>query len=192
MARKGLNTDRIVEVAAELIAEKGFDQFSLRELADRLGVKTASLYNHIGSLSELTSDIGQLAFERMAGQLYSGTEGASSFDALYLIAIGYRKFAKENPELYKTIVKIPSTGGPGLIEKGQSLVHSLYPVLEDCGLSEKDIIHFSRTIRSAMHGFVTLEEAGFFGTMVDADESYSYMVKTLIQSLKDEHGGGDR
>jgi len=27
MARKGLNTDRIVEAAAELIAERGFDQF---------------------------------------------------------------------------------------------------------------------------------------------------------------------
>ena len=192
MARKGLNTDRIVEAAAELIAERGFDQFSLRELADRLGVKTASLYNHINSLAELTSNIGQIAFERMAGQLYSGTEDASSFDTLYHIAIGYRKFAKENPELYKTIVKIPSTGGPDLIEKGQSLAHSLYPVLEACGLSENDIIHFSRSIRSAMHGFVTLEEAGFFGTMADADESYSYMVKTLIQSLKAGHGEEER
>ena len=188
MARKGLNTDRIVEAAAKLIAEKGFDQFSLRELADRLGVKTASLYNHISSLSELTSNIGQLAFERMAGQLYSGTECESSIDTLYHIAIGYRRFAKENPELYKT----PSTGGSDLIEKGKDLVHRLYPVLEACGLSEKDIIHFSRTIRSAMHGFITLEEAGFFGTMVDADESYSYMVETLIRSLKNECGGEDR
>ena len=191
MARKGLNTDRIVEVAAELIAERGFDQFSLRELADRLGVKTASLYNHISSLSELTSNIGQLAFERMTGQLYSGTEDALPFDTLYHIAIGYRKFAKQNPELYKTIVKIPSTGSSDLIEKGQSLVHSLYPVLEACGLSEDDIIHFSRTIRSAMHGFVTLEEAGFFGTAVDADESYSYMIKALIEPLKTELGRKD-
>ena len=192
MARKGLNTDRIVEVAAELIAERGFDQFSLRELADRLGVKTASLYNHISSLSELTSNIGQHVFERMAGQLYSRTEDALPFDTLYHIAIGYRKFAKQNPELYKTIVKIPSTGSYDLIEKGQSLVHSLYPVLEACGLSEDDIIHFSRTIRSAMHGFVTLEEAGFFGTAVDADESYSYMVKALIQPLKTELGRRDK
>ena len=191
VARKGLNTDRIVEVAAELISERGFDQFSLRELADRLGVKTASLYNHISSLSELTSNIGQLAFERMAGQLYSGTEDALPFDTLYHIAIGYRKFAKQNPELYKTIVKIPSTGSSGLIEKGQSLVHNLYPVLEACGLSEDDIIHFSRTIRSAMHGFVTLEEAGFFGTAVDADESYSYMIKALIDPLKTELGRKD-
>jgi len=191
VARKGLNTDRIVEVVAELIAERGFDQFSLRELADRLGVKTASLYNHISSLSELTSNIGQLAFERMAGQLYSGTEDALPFDTLYHIAIGYRKFAKQNPELYKTIVKIPSTGSSDLIEKGQSLVHSLYPVLEACGLSEDDIIHFSRTIRSAMHGFVTLKEAGFFGTAVDADESYSYMIKALIEPLKTELGRKD-
>ena len=93
--------------AAELIAEKGFDRFSLRELWDRLGVKTASLYNHISSLSELTSNIGQLAFERMAGQLYSRTEWESSFDMLYHIAMGYRRFAKENPELKQPIVKIP-------------------------------------------------------------------------------------
>lgn len=125
MARKGLNTDCIVDAAAGLIAEKGFDQFSLRELADRLSVKTASLYNHINSLSELTSNIGQFVFERMAGQLYSGTEDASSFDALYNVAIEYRKFAKENPELCKTIVKIPSTGSPDLIEKGKAL-HTAY------------------------------------------------------------------
>ncbi len=41
-----------------------------------------------------------------------------------------------------------------------------------------------------MHGFVTLEEAGFFGTVVDADESCSYMVKALIQSLRIKSGDG--
>lgn len=43
-----------------------------------------------------------------------------------------------------------------------------------------------------MHGFISLEEAGFLGTRVDADESYSYMVETLIRSIKNEYGGEDR
>ena len=103
-----------------------------------------------------------------------------------------QKLSAAMEKLTKTIIKIPSTGSSDLIEKGQILVHSLYPILEVYGLSEKDIIHFSRTMRSAMHGFVTLEEAGFLETMVDAGESYSYMIKTLIRSLKEEHGGEDR
>ena len=188
MARKGLNTNCIVEAAAELIAERGFDQFSLQELADRLGVKKASLYNHIDSLSALTAHIGRLVFERMAEQLYSGAETNSPAEQLYHIAMGYRKFAKENAELYKTIVKMPASGSPDLIEKGQEIVHSLYPVLEACGLSEQEVIHFSRTMRGAMHGFITLEEAGFFGNAADVDESYFYMVKALIQPLRDKDG----
>ena len=36
-----------------------------------------------------------------------------------------------------------------------------------------------------------LLEAGFFGTAVDADESYSYMIKALIEPLKTELGRKD-
>lgn len=36
MSRKGLFTDVIIEAAAEIISEKGFDKFSLRELAEKL------------------------------------------------------------------------------------------------------------------------------------------------------------
>ena len=44
----------------------------------------------------------------------------------------------------------------------------------------------------AAGSLIILEEAGFFGTMVDADESYPYMVETLIRPLKNEYGGEDR
>ena len=47
MFHKGLNREGIVEAAKGLIAENGFGEFSMRALAERLGVKTASLYAHI-------------------------------------------------------------------------------------------------------------------------------------------------
>lgn len=184
MSRKGLSTDIIIEAAAEIISEKGFDKFSLRELADKLGVKAASLYNHINNLSELTSNIGQLTLKKMSEQLYEGLEGKSPKDMIYHIAVSYRKFAKENPELYKTIIKIPTTGNLELIEEGQNIVHKIYPILKSYGLSEKEIIHFSRAIRSSMHGFITLEEAGFFSNEIDIDESYSKMIQSVIGLLE--------
>jgi len=184
MSRKGLSTDIIIEAAAEIISEKGFDKFSLRELADKLGVKAASLYNHINNLTELTSNIGQLTLKKMSEQLYEGLEGKTPEDMIYHIASGYRKFAKENPELYKTIIKIPTTGNLELIEEGQNIVHKIYPILKSYGLSEKEIIHFSRAIRSSMHGFIALEEAGFFSNEIDIDESYSNMIRSVIALLE--------
>lgn len=47
----------IVKAAASLFHERGYKAASMRDLAERVGVEAASLYNHIRSKSELLHDI---------------------------------------------------------------------------------------------------------------------------------------
>ncbi len=47
----------IVQAAAALFLEKGYKAASMRDLAERVGVEAASLYNHIRSKTELLHDI---------------------------------------------------------------------------------------------------------------------------------------
>jgi AcrR family transcriptional regulator len=49
--------DVITQKAAELFKTKGYSSASMRELAETLGVEAPSLYNHIGSKSELLQGI---------------------------------------------------------------------------------------------------------------------------------------
>jgi TetR/AcrR family transcriptional regulator, cholesterol catabolism regulator len=49
--------DVITQKAAALFKSKGFSSASMRELAEAVGVEAPSLYNHIGSKSELLQDI---------------------------------------------------------------------------------------------------------------------------------------
>ena len=49
--------DVIVQAAAALFLEKGYKAASMRDLAERVGVEAASLYNHIRSKTELLHDI---------------------------------------------------------------------------------------------------------------------------------------
>ena len=49
--------DVIINVAADLFKEKGYKASSMRELATRVGVEAASLYNHIKSKDELLKEI---------------------------------------------------------------------------------------------------------------------------------------
>ncbi len=47
----------ILKAAAALFRQKGFKAASMRELAEKVGVEAASLYNHIHSKTELLHDI---------------------------------------------------------------------------------------------------------------------------------------
>lgn len=56
-SRNGTKKDAITKKAAGLFRKKGFASSSMRELADSIGVEASSLYNHIGSKSELLQTI---------------------------------------------------------------------------------------------------------------------------------------
>jgi TetR/AcrR family tetracycline transcriptional repressor len=52
-ARPQVTRERIVQGALDVLEEQGFDGLTMRALADRLGIKAASLYNHINDKDEL-------------------------------------------------------------------------------------------------------------------------------------------
>lgn len=55
--KNGTRKEAIVEEAAKLFHERGFNATSMRDLAEQVGVEAASLYNHIQSKSELLQEI---------------------------------------------------------------------------------------------------------------------------------------
>src|SRR3954466_14683594 len=55
--RNGTKKEAILDEAAKLFYEKGFSATSMRDLAEKVGVEAASLYNHIQSKSELLQEI---------------------------------------------------------------------------------------------------------------------------------------
>ncbi|MEI8053196.1 MAG: TetR/AcrR family transcriptional regulator [Bacteroidota bacterium] len=56
-SKNGTKKDVIIKKAAFLFRKKGFTGTSMRELAENIGVEASSLYNHIGSKSELLQNI---------------------------------------------------------------------------------------------------------------------------------------
>ncbi|MFC4722329.1 TetR/AcrR family transcriptional regulator [Geojedonia litorea] len=49
--------DEIIKTAAKLFKEKGYSAVTMRDLARAMGIKAASLYNHINSKQEILKDI---------------------------------------------------------------------------------------------------------------------------------------
>jgi len=72
--------DHIVKIATELIAKKGYNNISTRELATCLGMSTGGLYHYIGSKEDIlyliinfTSDLTGQNLDRFNGELLNKT-----------------------------------------------------------------------------------------------------------------------
>lgn len=61
MFHKGLNKEVLIETSKELIEENGIAAFSMRALAEKLGIKAASLYVRIASMDALFTEVGLYA-----------------------------------------------------------------------------------------------------------------------------------
>lgn len=78
MPRHRITYSEIMEKALELVEEVGYRQFSLRELAAKLGVKPSSLYNHVQGIEEINTGIAIEAANRLNQKLQSVIEEALS------------------------------------------------------------------------------------------------------------------
>ncbi len=99
--------ERIFEVALDLFAQKGFDAVSMREIAEAVGIKKASLYSHFSSKDALLDQI--LAYP-MARLMYLGPAGADTEQMIVSMGVdGFMAMAGEtfnrwiaSPEMEKT------------------------------------------------------------------------------------------
>ena len=185
MVHKGLSEESVVLSAAELIEQQGRCAFSMRLLADKLGIKTASLYNHVKSMDELLAEVCRYTLRLMQNTELQAIEGVSGEEAVRIMANTCRRFAKEHRELYWLTMDIAARDSRVLDDAAECFTEPVKQMLRGFNLPEDEAIHFRRLFRAIVHGFVSQEDAGFFSHYpVSSDESFEFAVQCFIDSLK--------
>ncbi len=95
----------ILDTAAEIICEQGFDSLSMRKLATRLNMTAANIYNYYSNQDELYLNIQIRGFSRFAEE-FAQTYGqhqdpVSKMKALIHV---YLNFGFENPGYYEIML----------------------------------------------------------------------------------------
>jgi AcrR family transcriptional regulator len=183
--RAGLSPAAVVAAAAELADANGLDAVTLAAVAGAVGVRTPSLYNHVGGLDDVRRGVALTALREIGDALRDAAVGRAGDDALVALAHAYRRYASEHPGRYAATQRAPAADDPDLAAAGARAVDALLAVLAGYGLQGDDAIHAARAVRSALHGFVALEAGGGFGIPVDLDESFDRMVAALARGLRD-------
>ena len=190
--RAGLDQASVVEAAVKLIDEEGIEQLSLGRLAERLGVRTPSLYNHVAGLPGLKHDLTLYCLHDLLDLILRATVGKSRAEAIFALANAYRAYAREAPGRYALTVQAPDPGDQEVQALAQQLVDVVRAVLAPYRLSEEDAIHAIRGLRSIVHGFISLEVAGGFAMPVDLDASFHWLINLFIAGLSQPTVTGEK
>lgn len=176
MARAGLSRKVVIEEAAVVADEVGYDKLTLAAVAGRRGVALPSLYKHVRGLEDLQQELATLATRELADALGKAAIGRARGDALRSLAAAYRSYALKHPGRYAATVRAPRGDNPEHDAAASEAVGVVLAVLAGYGLTGADAIDATRAIRSALHGFVTVEATGGFGLPQDVDRSFNRMI----------------
>jgi len=184
--RAGLSRDAVVDLAVELVDSDGWAALTLAAVAGRAGVAVPSLYKHVDSLAALRSAVALVAVREATRLTVAATVGRSGDEALRALGHAIRGFARQHPGLYAATQIAPDPDAPGGLELAQAAadtVEVIGAVLRGFGLPAERTVDAVRTTRSAVHGFVTLENGGGFGMPDDVDRSFEVLLDVVCAGL---------
>ena len=182
--RAGLDRASVVQAAADLADREGLEGVSLVTLATRLGVRSPTLYHYVDGLPGLRRELALLGTRELAQRIGRAVMGKAGDEAVIALAWAYRGFVNEHPGLYTATIQAADPADSELAAIQSELVEIVVRTLSAYHLVGDEAVHAVRILRSAVHGFATLESSGGFGLALDLDESFRLMLGALIAGLR--------
>lgn len=184
MPRNGLTKEILINTSINLIEKNKFNNFSIRELAKSLDVKPSSLYNHIKSMDELLGEICHLAILKLNTYQFKAIENVTKDEAFWNLAIAYKTFVKDHPELYNVIINIYKVQNNKDLINALEITAPFIKILDNYPLTKDEKAHWQRIFRALLHGFVSQEEAGYFSHFnINEDDTFKIAINCYIDGL---------
>jgi AcrR family transcriptional regulator len=185
--RKGPSITRaqVVEAAVGVVREEGVDALGVSRVAQVLGIKPPSIYNHVGPGDALARAVVLQANRSILKAFQEVTrEVEGPRDQLVALAWETRRWALDNGGLYTLSSRLqPDNASPDFGPVFRQMIDLFARPLGRLGVADVDRIHAVRGLRAAMHGFILLEVSGQFQLEQDPDESYRWLVDVVLDGV---------
>jgi AcrR family transcriptional regulator len=158
--------EELVSECAKMIAQDGLAAFSLRRLAERVGIKAPSIYVHFKDKEALFLEARRLAFSRLSMALSTADKGRSHRKRMIATAMGYMQFAQDEPTLFaflfaQTLSQRTDIASPPATDSPYALLISR--AQDFLGTSGREVEILSFGIWSMVHGAAMLRQTHLRG-----------------------------
>lgn len=186
MPRAGLDKETVVMAAAELANDVGFENVSLKLLAERLGVRSPSLYNHVSGLDELKREVMLYGWHSISIEIINAVGNSGGYDAIRAMCRAFYRFASDNKGVFNAMLWYNQYADERTLDATKSLFSVMYGLFTQVNIPRWKAEHIIRTFRSFLEGFSLLVNNRSFGHSASIDESFEMSLNILIEGLKTE------
>ena len=185
--RSRLDQEAVLRAAEALVDRDGYDALTMTSLAAELDARVSSLYNHVANLEDLRALIQVRAMRMLGDHVRSAAMGHSGADGLRALSHELRRFARTHPQRYAALTR-PPIDRHGFYSAALDAIEALAVMVRSAGLPEERMIQTGMSIFAALHGFVSLEVAGYFGDLsatgadVDLDAVYEQVIQGAVSA----------
>jgi AcrR family transcriptional regulator len=188
----------LIDATEALLAERGAQGFSLREVARRSGVSPAAPAHHFGDAQGLLTAVATLAFDGLTAALEAGNArgGDDPVARLREQGVGYVGFALGYPGRFALMFRDADHAADEALQRsGQAAfrvlengVRDLYGLAADAPLA---LTHWNTllAIWSVVHGFAHLAIAGQFDRLAPGTDRQAFVMQVVGPMLQQQLDG---
>ena len=169
--------DRLVAAAIRLLEDSGPEALQARKLAAEIGASTMAVYTYFGGIKQLIHAMAREGFARLSRRLEEVPATDDPVADLFGLGLAYRDHALDSPQLYRVMFGVTAPGGHRMTGKdlttqvsptdmpegAAAFGHLVNGVARIRPAGDEEPARVAAQLWSAIHGFVLLETAGYFG-----------------------------
>lgn len=185
----------IIDAARELFVSEGYENVSMRKIADKIEYSPTTIYLHFKDKNHLLHEVCEEAFTKLSEQIIrSRQNGETPIERLRLGLFAYVAFGLLNPHHYEVVFVSPKNGGineddhtfDASMGKGSFdlLVASVAECIAAEAIRNGDVDTIAQTLWAGVHGVTSLLIAHHGFPFVDHEALVESVIDTMIDGLR--------
>ncbi|BFQ96806.1 TetR/AcrR family transcriptional regulator [Enterococcus cecorum] len=180
MRRKVYTKDQILKAAHEVVLESGFEKFTARNVAKKMGISTQPIYLEFKNMEDLKRTLLQKIETDLTRKFMSQP---ITGDLIVDAPVHYVEFALKKPKLFKALFVDPKGGGPIMYEYSVEFYKELSKQSRRFSKLPKEdfeLLHLEAWI--VVNGLITMLLAGIITL---TREELIELVQQLIENISE-------
>lgn len=179
---------KVIQTAWAIADRDGLNNLSLKVVAEKLSIRTPSLYNHIESLEGLFREMAHEGMRVMNARMLSAAVGKAGDSAVGSVCAAYLEFMILHPGVYESVIWAcwhPNDETFEIVEECRGLFAAAISAYKFREADLRDIVDL---LFGFLHGYTTMRLGAALVDPQKAQKDLANALETVILGMRERYG----